>query len=36
MEKFKDQEFLEFLIKSIVDGPDKVIVERKIDEMECC
>lgn len=33
MEKFKDQEFLEFLIKSIVDQPDKVVVERKIDEM---
>ena len=32
-EKFKDQEFLEFLVKSIVDAPDKVVVERKIDEM---
>lgn len=29
----KDQAFLEFLIKSIVDHPDEVKVERKVDEM---
>lgn len=29
----KDQQFLEFLVKSIVDHPDEVKVERKVDEM---
>lgn len=29
----KDQEFLEFLIKSIVDHPEAVKVDRKVDEM---
>jgi uncharacterized protein len=28
-----DQEFLEFLIKAIVDHPDDVKVDRKVDEM---
>ncbi|PIP29898.1 RNA-binding protein [Candidatus Jorgensenbacteria bacterium CG23_combo_of_CG06-09_8_20_14_all_54_14] len=28
-----DQEFLEYLVKSIVDHPDDVRVERKVDEM---
>jgi uncharacterized protein len=28
-----DQEFLEFLVKAIVDHPDDVKVDRKIDEM---
>ena len=28
-----DQEFLEFLVKSIVDHPEEVIVDRKVDEM---
>lgn len=28
-----DQEFLEFLVKSIVENPDKVQVTRKVDEM---
>jgi hypothetical protein len=28
-----DQEFLEYLVKSIVDHPDDVKVDRKIDEM---
>ena len=28
-----DQAFLEFLVKSIVDHPDDVKVERKVDEM---
>lgn len=29
----KDQEFLEYVIKSLVDNPDKVKVDRKVDEM---
>ena len=29
----QDKQFLEFLVKSIVDNPDEVEVERKIDEM---
>ncbi len=32
-EKFKDQEFLEYAVKLLVDNPDDVKVERKIDEM---
>ncbi len=28
-----DQDFLEFLVKSIVENPDKVEVDRKVDEM---
>lgn len=28
-----DQEFLEFVVKSIVENPDKVEVDRKVDEM---
>jgi len=31
--KGSDQEFLEYLVKSIVNFPDDVKVERKIDEM---
>ncbi len=31
--KYKDLEFVEFLIKSIVSEPEKVKTERKIDEM---
>lgn len=33
MEAAKDLEFLEFLIKSIVDHPEDVKVDRKVDEM---
>ena len=33
MSKGTDQEFLEYLVKSIVDHPDDVTVERKVDEM---
>lgn len=33
MTKGTDQEFLEYLVKSIVDHPDDVKVERKVDEM---
>ena len=29
----RDQEFLEFLVKSIVDHPEEVKVDRKVDEM---
>ena len=29
----RDKDFLEFLVKSIVDHPDDVIVDRKVDEM---
>ena len=28
-----DQEFLEYIVKSIVDHPDDVVVDRKVDEM---
>lgn len=33
MAKAADQEFLEYLVKSIVDHPDDVKVDRKVDEM---
>ncbi len=33
MADFADQKFLEFLVRSIVDHPDDVKVERKVDEM---
>jgi uncharacterized protein len=33
MEKNTDQEFLEYAVKMLVDYPDDVKVERKIDEM---
>ena len=29
----RDQKFLEFVVQSIVDHPDEVKVERKVDEM---
>ncbi|MEK7659394.1 MAG: KH domain-containing protein [Patescibacteria group bacterium] len=32
-EKNTDQEFVEHIVKSLVNHPDEVIVERKIDEM---
>ncbi len=32
-EQHADQEFLEFLIKSLVDNPSDVKVDRKVDEM---
>ncbi len=31
--KTSDQDFLEFLIKSLVDHPDEVKIDRKVDEM---
>ena len=33
MAKEQDKEFLEFLIKSLVDNPNDVKVDRKVDEM---
>jgi predicted RNA-binding protein YlqC (UPF0109 family) len=33
MKDSADQDFLEFLVKSLVDHPDDVKVERKVDEM---
>lgn len=33
MSEFSDQNFLEFLVKAIVDHPDEVKIERKVDEM---
>ncbi len=33
MEKHSDQEFLDFLVRSVVDHPDDVRVDRKVDEM---
>ena len=33
MAKAKDQEFLEFVIKALVDHPDEVKIDRKVDEM---
>lgn len=29
----QDQEFLEFIVKTLVDHPDDVKIERKVDEM---
>ena len=33
MKDSTDQEFLEYLVKSLVDHPDEVKVDRKVDEM---
>ena len=33
MEKLADQSFLEYLVKSLVDHPDDVKVDRRVDEM---
>ena len=30
---YKDQEFLEYVVKALVDNPDSVKVDRKVDEM---
>ncbi len=32
-EKFLDQEFLEFVVKSLVDTPSAVKIDRRVDEM---
>ena len=32
-EETSDKDFLEFIVKSLVDNPDSVEVERKVDEM---
>lgn len=29
----KDQEFVEYVVKALVDNPDKVKVDRRVDEM---
>jgi len=29
----QDQDFLEFIVKNLVDNPDEIKVERKVDEM---
>lgn len=31
----KDQEFIEYVVKSIVDDVEAVKIERKVDEMGC-
>ncbi|MBI2175457.1 MAG: KH domain-containing protein [Parcubacteria group bacterium] len=33
MSEFQDSEFLEFVVKALVDTPSAVKVERKVDEM---
>jgi predicted RNA-binding protein YlqC (UPF0109 family) len=33
MSENRDQEFIEYVVKSLVDHPEAVVVERKIDEM---
>ena len=33
MEQYADKEFLEYLVKSLVDHPDDVKVDRRVDEM---
>ncbi len=32
-ETFQDQQFVEYVVKQIVDNPDDVVVERTVDEM---
>ncbi len=32
-ELYKDQEFLEIIVKSLVDHPEQVKIDRKVDEM---
>lgn len=32
-ERFQDQEFLEYVVKALVDNPSDVKVDRKVDEM---
>ena len=29
----KDQEFVEYVVKALVDNPDQVKVDRRVDEM---
>ena len=33
MSKVADQDFLEYLVKAIVDHPESVTIDRKVDEM---
>ncbi|MEK7579652.1 MAG: KH domain-containing protein [Patescibacteria group bacterium] len=32
-EKYNDQEFVEYIVKSLVNHPDDVMVDRRVDEM---
>lgn len=32
-EKYQEQDFLEYVVKTLVDNPDDVKVDRKVDEM---
>ncbi|MBI2039264.1 MAG: KH domain-containing protein [Candidatus Niyogibacteria bacterium] len=32
-ERFQDQEFLDFVVKALVDNPSDVKIDRKVDEM---
>lgn len=33
MTQFRDQDFIEFIVKSIVDNPEEVDIERNVDEL---
>lgn len=33
MERFQDQDFVEYIVKALVDQPDSVRTERSVDEM---
>lgn len=33
MDQFKDKDFIEFIVKNIVDYPDQVVIERTIDDL---
>ena len=33
MKETSDKDFLEFLVKAIVDHPDDVVIDRRVDEM---
>ena len=33
MSKINDQDFLEYIVKTLVDNPDDVKIDRKVDEM---
>lgn len=33
MTQYRDQDFIEFIVKSIVDNPDEVVIDRNVDEL---
>ena len=33
MTQFRDKDFIEFIVKSIVDSPDEVEIERVVDDL---